>query len=175
MTQTSTDLTLALTGRILLAARRSGLQLRQPTLLSRLRALSNPTLNLSTASTEPVTEEQLKAIVAELTPDIIAGARQATAALADRKLSWTEAATLGTTLLGIVSKAVHEATALQNQNAEALVLVVYGVVFEQFVVPRLPLWLRPFAGVLKAGVVQGLQALYRTVIKRVRPAPTPTS
>lgn len=65
---------------------------------------------------------------------------------------------------------MHEgAPFVQDADARSLVLLIYGAVFEQFVLPRLPAWLKPFAPFLKASVVQGLEALYRTLVKRVRP------
>ncbi|KQR02411.1 hypothetical protein ASF71_21440 [Deinococcus sp. Leaf326] len=82
---------------------------------------------------------------------------------------------LGTTLLGIVSKAVVAgAPLLQDGNAERLVGLLFGVAWDRYVVPRLPLWLRPLAPVVYGIVVRGLEDLYRAVIKPPKPAPAPT-
>lgn len=179
MTQTTdqTSLTDTLIHRVLGVAFRSGFQIRQPALGTRLRAMGTgiPGLDV-TAETEPVSQEQLAALVSRLMGQIVVGAQQAEAALGDRRLSWTEASVLAGTLLTLVSTAVHEgAPLIQDADARSLVLLIYGAVFERFVMPRLPAWLRPFAPFLKMGVVQGLEAIYRAVVKRVHPAPTPTS
>lgn len=168
MTQTpdsTTSLTDTLTHRVLGVAFHVAFQIRQPVLGARLRPVSS-------GLTEPVPQEQFAALVRQLMAQIVAGAQQAEAALGDRKLSWTEATVLAGTLMTLVSTAVHEgAPLIQGADARSLVLLIYGAVFEQFVVTRLPVWLRPFAPLLKAGVVQGLEALYRAIVKRARPTP----
>lgn len=134
------------------------------------------TLTLSLPATAPVTDEQLLAFGAVVWPLVLSGIAQTRLALADRKLSLIEAATLGTTLLGVVSKAVAAgAPLLQDGNAERLVGLVFGLVWERYVVPRLPLWARPLAPLVYAVVVRGLEELYRAVIKLPAPVPSATS
>lgn len=79
MTQSSTqpaDLPLTLTCRILGVAHRSGFQIRQAVLGTRLRAMGVgiPGLDPS-AQTEPVSPEQLAALMRKRLPQSVAGAR----------------------------------------------------------------------------------------------------
>lgn len=114
----------------------------------------------------PLTESQLAAVLARMLPQILAGVGQARAAYGDRKISWQEGLTLGTTVIGIVSSAVQSGAPLvQGQSARTLVIVIFGVLFDQFLAPLLPAWARPFAGLIKASVIRGLEALYQTMVK----------
>lgn len=130
-------------------------------------------LGAQTLAATPMDEAELSALLTRLLPDILAGVEQARAAFGDRKLSTAEAAALGTIVLGIVSEAVRVgAPLIKGTSAYALVGLIFGVVFDRVVAPLLPVWARPFAGLIKAGVLRGLESLYRTVIKR-KPVPTP--
>lgn len=123
-------------------------------------------LDTSVPTTVPVTDDQLLALGTVVWPLVLEGIAQTRLAVADRKISLIEVGALGTTLLGIVSKAVAAGAPLvQDGNAERLVGLVFKVVWDRFVVPRLPLWARPLAPLVYATVVRGLEELYRAVIK----------
>lgn len=165
MTQTQNPVIAELNAALLLASRRTGGGIRVQA--SEGRRLLDTTL----PTTVPVTDEQLLAFGAVVWPLVLDGLAQTRLALADRKLSLIEAATLGTTLLGIVSKAVAAGAPLvQDGNATRLVGLVFGIVWDRYVVPRLPVWARPLAPLVYGVVVRGLEELYRAVIK-----PTPAA
>lgn len=148
-----------------LAYRRTGTSLRAQ--VPGVRRLAT-----EASADEPLTEEALDRYLLDLLPGIVDGLLQARAAYGDGRLSLAEAAALGTTLLGIVSRAVMRGAPLvQGQHARQLVLLIFGTLWARYVVPALPVWLRPFAPLLRAAVTQGLEVLYRTV---VRPVPLPT-
>ncbi|KQR37710.1 hypothetical protein [Deinococcus sp. Leaf326] len=184
MTQTTTIA--ELNAALLAAYRRSGSSLRIPTQETYRIAEPEPftpregsviipqTLTVYLPTTVAISEEQLLAVGAVVWPLILDGLAQTRLALADRKLSLIEAGALGTTLLGIVSKAVVAgAPLLQDGNAERLVGLLFGVAWNRYVVPRLPVWLRPLAPVVYGIVVRGLEDLYRAVIKPPKLVPTP--
>ena len=115
----------------------------------------------------PLGNSELSALLDIIVPMIEDGITQARAAFGDRRLSWGEAAALGMVLQGIVSKAVMlGAPLVKGQDARALVLLIFGVVFDRYVTPLLPVWLKPFSGLLKASVMKGLESLYQSVIKQ---------
>lgn len=121
----------------------------------------------STAPEAPATEAQLGALLDKILPQVLSGVAAARAALADKKLSLLEAASLAQTIISIVSTAVRDgAPAVRGQNARALVIAVFGVVFDKCVADLLPAWLRPFAGLVRAAAVFGLQSAYDSLIKK---------
>lgn len=153
----------ALTAAILAEAQRTRTTIYSTGTAASLRALSTP----EASAPAPLNASELTLLLNRLLPGILAGVGQAREAFGDRKLSGTEAAALATTILGIVSAAVRDGAPLvKGTSAYALVGLIFGVVFDQVVTPLLPLWVRPFAGLIKAGVLRGLEGLYRTVIKR---------
>lgn len=123
-------------------------------------------LDISVPTTVPVSDDQLLALGAVVWPLVLEGIAQTRLAVADRKLSLIEVSALGTTLLGIISKAVVAGAPLvQDGNAECLVGLVFKAVCGRFVVPRLPLWARPLAPLVYAAVVRVLEESYRAVVK----------
>lgn len=114
-----------------------------------------------------LTDEQLAALLDKLLPGITAGIQAALAAFKARKLSLTDALTLGTTIAAVVSTAVKDgAPLIRGQSARTLVIVIFSVLFDRHLAPLLPVWLKPFAGLVKAGVIRGLESLYQAVIKK---------
>ncbi|SMB89230.1 hypothetical protein [Deinococcus hopiensis] len=115
----------------------------------------------------PLGDSDLAALLTRLLPQVVGGIDQIKAALGDRKLSFPEALSLATTVAGVVSLAVRDGAPLvKGKSADALVVLIFGVVFDRYAVPLLPGWVRPFAPALKAGAVAGLEALYRAVMKK---------
>ncbi|SMB85450.1 hypothetical protein SAMN00790413_03405 [Deinococcus hopiensis KR-140] len=115
----------------------------------------------------PLDDVALAALLTPLLPQVLGGIDQIKAALGDRRLSFPEALSLKTMVAGVVSLAVGDGAPLvKGKSADALVVLILGVVFDRYGVPLLPVWVRPFAPVLKAGAVAGLEALYRAVVKR---------
>lgn len=114
----------------------------------------------------PATDEQLASLLDGLLVPILAGVAQARAAYGDRRITLPEAAALGVTVMTIVSRAVHALPMVEDVSARALVLLVYGVLFDRYVVPLLPAYLRPFAGKVKGRIIELLETLYRSVVKQ---------
>ena len=135
-----------------------------PPALPRIRTQSLPTSPAPTPA--PATDEQLASLLDTLLVPILAGVAQARAAYGDRRITLPEAAALGVTVMTIVSAAVHALPVIEDVNARALVLLVYGVLWDRYVVPLLPAYLRPFAGRVKGRIIELLETLYRTVVKR---------
>ena len=115
----------------------------------------------------PANESQLGALLDAILPQVLAGVAQARAALSDKKISLLEAASLAQTIIAVVSVAVRDgAPAVRGQNARALVIAVFGVVFDRYVADLLPAWLRPFSGLVRSAAVFGLQSAYDALIKK---------
>ncbi|MDL2342540.1 hypothetical protein QOL99_00055 [Deinococcus sp. MIMF12] len=114
----------------------------------------------------PATDEQLASLLDTLLVPILAGVAQARAAYGDRRITLPEAAALGVTVMTIVSAAVHALPVIESTNARALVLLVYGVLWDRYVMPLLPAYLRPFAGRVKGRIIELLETLYRAVVNR---------
>ena len=130
-----------------------------------------PPLSVPPSSREvppvPVDDHELSALLTRLLPGVLGGIDQIKVALGDRRLSIPEALSLATTVAGVVSLAVRDgAPLIKGKSADALVVLIFGVVWERYAVPLLPVWVRPFAPALKMGAVAGLEALYRAVIKK---------
>lgn len=116
---------------------------------------------------EPATEAQLGVLISTILPKVLLGVAEARAAFADRKISLVEAASLATTIITVVSTAVKEgAPAVKGQSARALVVAIFGVVFDQFIADLLPTWARPFSGLVRAAAIRGLQAAYDALVKK---------
>ncbi|MDP9766200.1 hypothetical protein [Deinococcus enclensis] len=89
-----------------------------------------------------------------------------------RDVTWAEAAALGTLLITAVSSAVQRAApTVQNEDARRLVTVVYAVLFDRGVRPRLPGLLRPFSNGVRDEAPLLLEDIYWTVVRRSRPGP----
>lgn len=115
----------------------------------------------------PISEGDFKALLDKLMPGISEAVTTALAAYRERRLNLTTAVALGTTLVGIVSLAVKEgAPLIEGQSARVLVILIFGVLFDTYLAALLPLWLRPFAPLVKASVIKGLEALYQAVVKK---------
>lgn len=115
----------------------------------------------------PAGTAELSALLDALLPSIVGGVEQARAAWGDGKLSWAEAVALGMTLQGIVSKAVMQGAPLaKGVDAVNLVTLIFGVIFSRYIMPKLPVWLRPFAPLIWNTLAKGLEALYQTVIRK---------
>lgn len=116
---------------------------------------------------QPISEGDFKALLEKLMPGINEAASLAIEAFRAKRLSWGSAVSLGTALVGIVSLAVKEgAPLIEGQSARTLVILIFGVLFDTYLTGLLPIWLRPFAPMLKASVIQGLESLYQSVIKK---------
>ena len=135
-----------------------------PPVQPRIRTQSLPTAPAPAPA--PATDEQLASLLDTLLVPILAGVAQARAAYGDRRITLPEAAALGVTVMTIVSAAVHALPVVEDTNARALVLLVYGVLWDRYVVPLLPAYLRPLAGRIKRRIIELLEALYRNVVKR---------
>lgn len=82
-----------------------------------------------------------------------------------RDVTWAEAAALGTLLITAVSSAVQRAAPMvQGEDARRLVTVVYGVLFDRGVRPRLPSLLRPFSNGVRDEAPL-LEDIYWTVVR----------
>lgn len=115
----------------------------------------------------PVPEADLAALLTRLLPGVQASIEQIRAVVAAKKISLPEAFSLATTIIGVVSAAVRDGAPLvKGQSAYTLAMLIFGVVFDRYLVPLLPVWVRPFAPVIKSSAVAGLEALYRAVIKK---------
>ncbi|WP_139806872.1 hypothetical protein [Deinococcus hopiensis] len=67
----------------------------------------------------------------------------------------------------MVRLAVRDGAPLvKGKSADALVVLIFGVVFDRYAVPLLPVWVRRFAPALKVGAVAGLEMLYRAVVEK---------
>lgn len=114
-----------------------------------------------------VTDEQLAALLDELLPGITASVETAISAFKARKISIPEAINLGTTITGVVSTAIKDgAPLIKGQSARTLVIVIFSVLFDRYLAPMLPVWLKPFSGLVKATVIKGLESLYQAVVKK---------
>lgn len=121
----------------------------------------------TSAPVQYLTDEQLAALLDKLLPGITKGIEAALVAFKSRKISIPEAINLGTTIAGVISTAIKDgAPLIKGQSARTLVIVIFGVLFDKFVADRLPLWLKPFSGLVKATVIKGLEALYQAVVKK---------
>ncbi|RJF68980.1 hypothetical protein D3875_21870 [Deinococcus cavernae] len=118
-----------------------------------------------------LTEPQLGQIVDQLLPSILAAVQETKTAFGDRRLSWAEAVNLGTIVSGIVSRAVRDSGAVQGTEGGVLAELMFGVLFDRLIVPFLPMWLKPFSGIMKAGIVKGLRTLYDRLLKGQVAAP----
>lgn len=115
----------------------------------------------------PISESDFRALLQKLMPGINEAASLAIEAFRAKRLSWGSAVSLGTALVGIVSLAVKEGAPLvQGQSARTLVILIFGVLFDTYLTGLLPIWLRPFSALIKASVIQGLESLYQSVIKK---------
>lgn len=115
----------------------------------------------------PISEADFRALLQKLMPGINEAAALAIEAFRARRLSWGSAVSLGTALVGIVSLAVREgAPLIEGQSARTLVILIFGVLFDTYLTGLLPIWLRPFSALIKASVIQGLESLYQSVIKK---------
>lgn len=116
---------------------------------------------------QPIGEGDFRALLEKLMPGINEAASLAIEVFRARRLSWGSAVSLGTALVGIVSLAVKEgAPLIEGQSARTLVILIFGVLFDTYLTGLLPIWLRPFGALIKASVIQGLESLYQTVIKK---------
>lgn len=116
---------------------------------------------------QPIGEGDFKSLLEKLMPGINEAANLAIEVFRARRLSWGSAVSLGTALVGIVSLAVREgAPLIEGQSARTLVILIFGVLFDTYLTGLLPIWLRPFGTLIKASVIQGLESLYQTVIKK---------
>lgn len=89
-----------------------------------------------------------------------------------RNVTWAEAAALGTLLITAVSSAVQRAApTVRGEDARRLVTVVYGVLFDRGVRPRLPGLLRPFSNGVRDEAPLLLEDIYWTVVRRSKPGP----
>ncbi|SMB81172.1 hypothetical protein [Deinococcus hopiensis] len=78
----------------------------------------------------PLDDVALAALLTRLLPQVLGGIDQVKAALGDRKLSFPEALSLATTVAGVVSLAVRDGAPLvKGKSADALVVLIFGVVF----------------------------------------------
>lgn len=115
----------------------------------------------------PISESDFKSLLQKLMPGINEAASLAIDAFRAKRLSWGSAVSLGTALVGIVSLAVREgAPLIEGQSARTLVILIFGVLFDTYLTGLLPIWLRPFSALIKASVIQGLESLYQSVIKK---------
>lgn len=116
---------------------------------------------------QPISEADFRALLQKLMPGINEAASLAIDAFRAKRLSWGSAVSLGTALVGIVSLAVKEgAPLIEGQSARTLVILIFGVLFDTYLTGLLPIWLRPFSALIKASVIQGLESLYQSVIKK---------
>ena len=115
----------------------------------------------------PISEADFRVLLQKLMPGINEAASLAIEAFRAKRLSWGSAVSLGTALVGIVSLAVREgAPLIEGQSARTLVILIFGVLFDTYLTGLLPIWVRPFSALIKASVIQGLESLYQSVIKK---------
>lgn len=150
------------------AAQKSGVRVTTQSIPAAPATTSAPaTVPTPTPDTVPATETQLTTLIDAILPRILTGIADARAAFGDKKLAWDEALTLGQTVIAVVSAAVREGAPLvRGQDARALVIAIFGVVFDKLIADRLPLWLTPFRGIIRGVAVTGLQAAYDALVKK---------
>ncbi|SMB81969.1 hypothetical protein [Deinococcus hopiensis] len=116
-------------------------------------------------STVPLANPELEGLLMHLLPRILTGLEQARSA-SGPKLSMTEALSFPTTVIALISLAVHRgAPEVRGRNARTLVTLIFRVMYGRYVVPTLPLWLRPIAPLLMSSAVAGLEGHYRGLIQ----------
>ncbi len=125
-------------------------------------APSTPTAKASPAQQTEIVEGVLRQLL------VLVG--KGPGAWADRRISPQEAGALGTLLITSVSTAVTQAAPLvQDAEARDLVLLIYGVLFDQFIRPMLPGWLQLFAGAIRDQAPRLLEDIYWTLVWRGKP------